>query len=763
MRFRFTYSATGRPTYTATGNPSGWDKAEIGFERDPKLLSLIEFFKASFALYGNNGTIDGARQWFLNTESANGADSLITQLIEIDDNDDETWVMFFTSVIAINTIIESYNTSHLVDYTLSQQDFWSMFIKRFSTPIDVKSVVTLDGDAVAAAPSFTLPLPCQTIHKTFLKQTTGDPTSSFADFFAGGVITLYLKFDLNDLTLDEIDTRQNYNTQISTIEPVGALKYDWKVKEKGTYTFFTRPLFKITVGHDVNGSVEWWLTTGRPGAYTNQQIGVTYNYVGKGLTSPIEELNPDLNLILANYVVNLEVGDEIYIYGILNMIMTGGGENMVYIPGDAAHLTTAPYVATLQIRADTVTPDTSCDALLTHDIARNIVQKITGQDLFISNYLGNAHTSIPYGAQGCGSMLANMLGLHIRGYSLADKPLQMSMQDWWDGINPMHCLGLGYEKIGGVDKIVCETADYFFDDSNVSVQFINVADIRRSYDSEWQFNQLKFGYDKWESQAKSGIGSPSGIDDPQSQRSWSTRFQIIGKSLQQFSKWILASLTIETARRLGVSLSSNYTYDNDVCAIALHDNGGSAFVPETNQDFSAITNLLNSPTRYNSSHTPARLLLRWSKYWSGCLQDYLASFANFASGVGNFLMTSTKTSACVGDETGDIVAENGNFAIDTDYLFLPTPLEINHYIDWPTYKYMREHKNWSIEISQTEADYVKCFIKSFRYNKAEGKCSMVVWPKTKFMIQQIESVAAGGEQIPGFKYFQIPEFAGEFE
>lgn len=759
MTFRFTYSATGRPTYTSTGNPSGWDKAQIGFERDPKLLSLIEFFKASFSLYGNNGTIDGARQWFLDTKTANGADSLIKQFIEIDDNDNGGWEEFFTSVISISSIIESYKNSHLIDYTLAQADFWTMFIKRFQSAVDLKSVADLDGNVVAAVPSFTLPLPSQIINKNYsgyLSQPGGFPTN-FINDGPNFAINNYIQLDMDVVDLDEITNVSTYPNGLNivlppskfTVEFGGDYVFDLKVEASGGNT----------TGLRVKGNiyVKWYIQINNqaPVVFTENSFGVApyestvYTYTGT-LT-----LNP---------------GDSVYIYGLIIASITPLGAFPFYhiysiqtlvTPSGAGGAANHPsYYKTL---AKTVFADTTCEAFLTHDIARGIVQRITDQDLFVSNELGNPYTSVVYGAVGCGSMIANMLGLHIRGYKLVDKPFQLSMQDWWDGINPLLCLGLGYEKIGGNNKIVCEKADHFFDDSNVSVRFMNITDIKSSYDTDWQFNALQFGFQKWQSQAASGIGSPSGIDDPQTQRSWNDLFKIIGKPLSQLSKWEMASLTIETARRLSVNQSSNYTYDNDIIGISLHDNGGGVYVPETNQDFSVISNLLNSSTRYNSSYTPARTLLRWSKYWSGCLQDYLASFVNFASGVGNFLMNSTKTSACDGDNTGVNVAENGNFAVGTDYLFLPEPLEINHYIDWPTYKYLRDHKNWSIEVSQTEVGFIKCFIKSFSYNKAEGKCSMTVWPKTKFTIQEIESIAMGEDAIPGIKYFEIPEFSGEFE
>lgn len=767
MRFRFTYSAAGMTDFVAT-DPGGWDTASIGFERDSKLLSLVEFFKSSFTTYGTNnqpvqydGTrmIDGGRDWLLQAEALNGADSQITQLVEIDENNTLNWEYFFQSVLSINEFLESMKDSHLLGIVCSQQDFWAKFVKRFNQPVDLKSLLDLDGNAVTAVPSFILPLPSQIIDKSYsayLNQPGFFPTNFIHDGpdFA---VNNFIQLDMDQIDLDEIDTTAKFPTSINLIKPPskfiavfgGDYKFNLRIEASGA-TGVTRVKGKTYV--------RWYIQKDDEAAilFTENDFGVApyestvHTYVG---------------------TITLNPNDQVYIYGLIVASITplGGGDPFYQMysmqtiatpsgAGSGSGNKPCYYKTT----AETTFKDTSTDAFLTYNVIKGIIDRICGAP-FKSDYLGNPYTSDVYGAVGCGSNLANMLGLHLRGYLLADKPFQLSAQDWHDGINPIHCLGIGYEDVGGITKIVCERAEHFFDDSNVSVNFLNIYDIKRSYDQEWQFNSLNFGYQKWESQAATGIGVPSGIDDPQSQKIWTNIFKFIGKELKQLSRFVTASLTTEQTRRVGINKNSNYTYDNDIFAIKLHDPGAGTYVPETDQPFSAITNLLNSSTRYNSDLTPARNLLRWAKYWSGCLQDYVGSAIKYASGVGNFLMTSTKTTSCDGDDTGNVVAENGDFVVGNDYLFFPMPLEINHKLDWTTYKYLRDHKNWAITISQTDVVGMKAFIKSLEYKKAKGEVKMIVWPKGRYVIEKIESVATGEGVVPGIKYFEIPEFASEFE
>lgn len=426
---------------------------------------------------------------------------------------------------------------------------------------------------------------------------------------------------------------------------------------------------------------------------------------------------------------------------------------------------------------NTNAPASTTEAFHTHDVAAGIIDRISGRaGLFYSEYLGHPWTSKVYPDVGCGSLKANMLGLHIRGYPIdggsdptQNKPFAPSMQDWHDGINPIDCLGIGYEKIADVDYVRCEQAKHFFDDSSMSVLFSNVQTIKRSYDPDYQFNSIDYGYNKWQSQAANGVGSPSGIDDPQSQGTRNTIFKIIGKKLTIMSKWLGASLAIEAMRRVAILLSANYTYDNDTVVICLHSNGDGTFTPELNENYSSIANLSNPETRYNTSISSTRNFRRWLPYLSGCLQSYLTSVFSFVPGQGNFTMTSTKTTTCDGDDTSVSVAENGDVEVSSNFLFLPMPFEIDHYMDFDDYVTLRDNKNLSIGISQTDSGHKPFFIddtSGLDYNIATGLVHLKAWPKEAFDIvvpETFSTVPSGGSIVPSSKYFEQPYFEFEFE
>lgn len=895
--------------------PGGWDTASIGLIRHPQFLSLVEYFKSSFQTYGSNGSEDGGRDWILAVEKTYGPDALIGVLVEIDSNDTGIFRTAFKGNIGVGLFIETLDQDHLLQIVFANSDFWSKFIARYQTQVDIRSTTDLDGNTISPTPKLTLPLPSQKIIKKYsaylqfnqafqviditnvvfyigfdnegLKEITqqsslklnlingadgsapdatdpksynrvvpyfnldddGDFTIDKLQFtmstltqndpnFAGGasfmrakngkntkmtnvdfyiqqntnapilltkayrVVTNYVR---NDGVTEDLYSGANnpYVTDYSlpggevlTIKRFDAIKlfgiYNDEFtfpfrQDNGTVYMWGTDGWNHDSGYDQMrgglGSYSKWRGSGSIHDDSNQgdfAYGGLFAPVGSFPTTIDDDGGTGLAIKASQWWV---IGASGQVAGSTHLVNKGQViQAKVNSPTDSLAdwyiWDKTPYEGLeaygtgdgFDITFNTSAQDSTTEAFLTHDVAAGIIDRITGQTgLFYSEYLGNPWTSRVYGATGCGSLKANMLGLHVRGYDLPTKPMAPSMQDWFEGVTPIDCLGMGYEKMADVDVIRCERAVYFFDDSSMSILFSNVQTIKRSYDPNHQFNSIDYGYNKWQSQAASGVGSPSGIDDPQSQGTRNTLFKIIGKKFKIMSSWIGASRAIETMRRISILLSANYTYDNDIVVIKLHSNGDGTFRPELNENFSSITNLTNPDACYNVDLSSTRNFIRWLPYLSGCLQSYLSSFFKFATGQGNFTMTSTKTTACPGDETGVTIAENGDIAIGTDFLFLPMPFEIDHYMDFDDYETLVANKNKAIGISQTESGHKPFFIddtSGLDYNIATGLVHLKAWPKEAFDIVVPETFSSiyGGTSTPsGGHYFEEPYFETEFE
>lgn len=839
--------------------PGGWDAASIGLERHPQLLSLVEYYKSSFQLYGSNGSEDGGRDWVLAVEKRDGPDVLIAVLVEVDSDDNGNFRTAFNGNLGVGLFVETLDQDHLLQVVFANSDFWSKIMARWQSPVDLRSLVDLDGNAVTATPKFTLPLPNQAI----LKQYQGLNINNLAiDMFDPDTSTGFLYFDIDFDTdiLNEIETKyqyginpqQNLPAPLFTVSEAGGMNANLSI----TISIENVPpnVAKENRVKTAIGTIHLYIQRNDDAPIqfteTNRNVGLTYNrndgilitldtntvtdftYAGffqlnkndsiriYGKQLGIPQLNPIFiwgstgwknnnfqftfgqeqdNRINAfqgyldptsgvpateeDGITSIKVCDS-WIFSAPGIIMGVTVERdwvlqaLVNVPGstranwwiDSKSLYSGleAYGPNnhLNIIFNTTTPDSTTEAFHTHDMAAGILDRISGrQGLFYSEYFGHQWTSRVYPGTGCGSLKANMKGLHVRGYSLVDKPFAPCMQDWVDGVNPIDCIGMGYEKLADVDVVRCERAPYFFDDSSMSILFSNVQTIKRTYDPNWQFNSIDYGYAKWQSQAANGVGSPSGIDDPQSQGTRNTIFKIIGKKLKIWSTWLAAGIAIETTRRQSKVQSANYTYDDDVIVICLHSNGDGTFTPELDENYSSITGLTNKTTRYNIPISSTRNFIRWLPYLSGCLQSYLSAVFTFATGQGNSTMTSTKTTSCPGDETGNVVSENGAVAVGTDFLFLPMPFEIDHFMDFDDYEILVANKNLAIGISQTGLGHKPFFIDKLNYVIATGLVHVIAWPKEAFDIvvpETFSTVPSGTSVIVG-KYFEQPYFETQFE
>jgi hypothetical protein len=282
-----------------------------------------------------------------------------------------------------------------------------------------------------------------------------------------------------------------------------------------------------------------------------------------------------------------------------------------------------------------------------------------------------------------------------------------------------------------------EEKAYQYDNSTgTSVDFSNIRDITRKYDNDRIWNKTIIGYARWQAE------DISGIDDPQTKKTYATRFQKVGKEIQILSEFIGASLAIETTRRKTREKSSDYKFDNETFIIAINpleqaDTSPDTspdyadYIPELDENFSSITGLLNSETRYNIKLTAGRNFLRWQNYLQGPLQDYLGSNFKFVGGEGNYDMTSVMdVNGCLNEDfSGSELDEKGDIIVTDDFIHLPHLYEANFPMEWNEYVLVRNNKRKPIGISLTDTDHKPMFIKTMSYKPVEGTVNVLMWAK----------------------------------
>lgn len=770
MNFRFTL------THDVLGSheinePDGWKDCKIKLERDKNFRSLVEYFDGDFIFYGSNGVVDGGLDFIKEVEQAYGVDATIQILIEVS-FDGFTYDNLFEGQLNLSGIQEMPDNKAQIP--IIRDDFWAKFINRLETPVDLQSPVSLDEESINTFDSVSLNMTSQKVQQQFFGELSkgvimGLDWPGTTDFNGDNI-----QWSPDLITLDEIDERFSIPAALNPEIPVSIFTFefggDYRIQAFVLYGLLATAA-GVTTPIDFGGSSDL-----RFYYQINDRAPVEFPFLSENVDITVGGPSDDtgsfvnsgfLNAARMDTTESLNAGDELRIYAITTGEFSPGGASgvnfIIYgkdnLQVDASNILGIGLGGTInfgeidaisntriEITAQTTYPNTNSFGFLLHDAAGQIADRIISrEESFYSEFLGSTNTVYrQYYADGCGWKYALLKGLQLRLYSLIEKPFFLSFKQWWEGANPILCLGLGYETINGQQVIRVENLEDFYDASETSLDISNVRQITRLYDQEQIFKTVKVGYKKWQAE------DISGLDDPQTKHTYATRFQKVGKEFQIESDFIAASLAIETTRRKTKEKSADYKFDDETFIIALNpipvdvspetSPDVTDYSPELDENFTSVSNLLNSETRYNLRITPARNLIRWIRYISGSLQSYLSSKFKFTSGEGNYDMVSDMSNVSDGcDEFKPSLAENEDIPVYADPLHLALAYEIVIPLEWEDYLLIRENRKKAIGISQTTVNHAKFFIDTLEYELVKGVATIKAWPVTYFDIQVIES------------------------
>lgn len=733
MLFRFTLSNDIEGSLVIS-EPGGWDSAKFKLERNKDYHSLVEFYDQPLMFYGEDISDNGGIQYIRNIEETQGIDAQISLLIEL--NETGTWETAFEGLLSIETAKEI--DFYKLEMGVIRNDFWQKFINRKGTPVDLSASVDLDGNARTPVSPITLNLPSQKIRQKYDGRLNYNYGFNDCDStLTGG----YIQLDMDQNLISEIEQKftlpidQNTEIPVSIFDVEFDGNYEFDLRIEMSKIYYTTDSGAPTCNQtkhirETDGNVDWYIQI-------NNQTPITF-------TADNVFVIPFINAFGTTYTyadsVSLIKGDQIRIYGKITTSVTDGHTRSLVIygfggisdlivgepimisaidcsiggcqtePYNNAPYSGVEYPTYFKIHADTVFQDTETEAFVIKDAAESILSKLIGQNNIVtSDYLDS-----------CAGLYAIMKGLHVRGYSLADKQFSLSFDDWWKGVEPILNLGLSYENTSP-ETIRIEPKSYFYD-KTTSINFDWVNNIERSYDLDSVFKLIEIGYNKWSAE------SDSGIDDPQTKRWYSTRFKTVGKEIKILSQFIAASLAIEQTRRNRVEEGKDWRLDDDVMIIALKDT--SPYEPELAENFSDVTGLLNYETRYNIRLSVARNFERWKDYFNGCLQWYLTDDYKFSNGEGNYDMTSTLFAddcEAVGVSPEATLSEKQDIEVTSDYLFKPIKYSFVHPMTWEEYQTIRDNPTKAIGISRSDSNHVACFIDLLEYEITHGRATFEVY------------------------------------
>jgi len=228
-----------------------------------------------------------------------------------------------------------------------------------------------------------------------------------------------------------------------------------------------------------------------------------------------------------------------------------------------------------------------------------------------SSYFGRTDSQ-PYShaIDGCGGLEVITDGIRIRGQEnrIPNKPsvFAVSLQDIFDGLNPIHNIGMGIEPDllrPGYNRLRVERWSYFYSDE-VVFSCDGVNELTMDSEPNEVFSSFKFGYNEWEAEQYTGL------DEFLTKRSYRTTLSSVSNDYVQLSKFIASGYALEITRRIGDNNSKDWRYDKKTFIVCCKRDESGDMVVELGNVISP-QNIIDPDTIYNYRISPLRNALRW--------------------------------------------------------------------------------------------------------------------------------------------------------
>lgn len=723
MRFRFTLNNTIEGSNVLTREPKGWDKTEIVTRRDQKYHGIFREFSVKLEFYWGGG-----KEYIDEIYNTQGQDALVTLTIEIDCNGSGTYEVLFNGKLNLKTWRSFGNIGQKDSFTsvdIIETGITETVKERLKTKINLSELTTLDGTALSTFTygPYDLTLHSKAIVKSALLTTVASAPqyTEFTLFLTGSDMWAELPFD--STTYDELGDVIIQSAPFVSATTTGTTP-------EAVYTNTTGGTLTVELDYNFIGSVVESEDNNR--AYN---LFLKYKKGTGGFAASAETT-------LVTYGAKTPVGNvamtqAVNTNGTLSLSFADTESIYIYFEFEDYNGTVPvdPFVqmsfTTCQIEfsTETTTASTTSKVFAIHEAGARIAQSITNQtDAFRSDYFGRTNSQPnTYTSNGCGAFTALTNGFQIRKFPIADRPVFMSMDDYYEGLNAIHNLGMSVELGGSGYVIRVEPKEYFYS-ANVILRIGNIPDIEVSNAENYYYNSLQVGYEKWETE------NLNGLDEFNSKRRYNINVNS-DKELMCLSKLVAGGYPLEIARRkLYVDeKTTDYEYDNEnfiICLSREVDSGNPILTTaEKDENYTAVNNLISPTTSYNLRISPARNALRWNSVLSAGLIKKAGTNLKLVYNEGNGAMESEFTAdTCEGNYNNELLLENQDIqwdGVNTNNLpiWIPEIYEFDFPLSFTDYKNIKANPTYCLEISRTNTDFIKAYILEIRYKPVNGMAS----------------------------------------
>ena len=674
--FRFTLQEASEGLLVLKHAPDGWDKAETTYARHELYGSVMRNTSTNELTFYKEG-----KQFIQNVYENRGIDANITFTVE---KYNRTTYVYDSYPSANKIDLSEYEVDEIsVIVQLIDTQFKEKVINRETSEVDILKTTSIGGLEVTDFGTSTITFPSTVIYNYVTYQGNSTIVLHFSEF----VLSMNLGAGIGSLP-----EAQTPGTTINHKDG----------------SFFKESLINrilINTG-EIQGTISLGATNSSIAFFHMKRIDSSNNIVENRLIHTAINIPGigDLNYSFTyNESFNLDAGDSLLLQGIL---FGGVGAALGYeVIGQT---TLENYTSNLETIVTGFPYYETCLRLLQ-------LTSDTDNPLKSDKY---GRTDTPFTTYATDGEIGFVVkGIFLRNSQTYSNTIPLKFKDVFEALHARDRIGMGFEVIGGVNKVVIEDRDYFFPAQVV----LDISDKLRSENiskkavSDLYYKSLEFGYNKYLYE------SPEGINEFNTKSTRTTVTSSVFNDLKIVSNIRRdgqgARLILNAPSKVDDNGDADYDPSEDVKGddeIFMFDTiRDSGFKARTNEGFDELSGVPYIDSAYNIESSPTRNLIRHgADIKMGLLHKLNTVLLWQSSEKNNGLISRLSTETLAVAESGDIAVEDvysGGVLTDkglNDSRCLPEIYKVKAPITTAQLVAFNENPNGLIKLSDTAYGWI---------------------------------------------------------
>jgi hypothetical protein len=352
-----------------------------------------------------------------------------------------------------------------------------------------------------------------------------------------------------------------------------------------------------------------------------------------------------------------------------------------------------------------------------------VIQKITDQVIcFHSTLFGRTDTpvdSYPVDGQlghiAKGRLIKNAESGNSHTYiSYPDTPAEISLQELFQSLNSVFCIGLGIEEIGGYTRVVIESLRYFFKDTiclDLSYR-IREENINKEVIPTRHYAEVHTGYNSFEYLSLAG-----GTEEFNAKSNFSSVISVVDSLYDIISKYRGDTNGINLLRYKAGKAEDTKGEEDLFIIDSVRIESDPYWQARTDEGFSAVTGMPGTEDYFNLNLSPKRNLLRHGAVIRAGLEKNLGTYLRWQAADKN-----TELSTQLDSETEPVV-ENTDVLVDDleEPFFIPELYTVDCVMNYADLTTILSNPTGLVKLSDTKYGWIMQLTVGSQENKAEIK------------------------------------------